>query len=91
MREVFPVTNDEWTVTIEQKIQTHSQFKSLNDEDLLPKGKVDPLFKESEELTAIFYSSRKTARNKWLIHIFIAGVTIIPLLATSRQVLVGFQ
>lgn len=51
-------------MTIEQKIQTHSQFKSLNDEDLLPKGKVDPLFKESEELTAIFYSSRKTARNK---------------------------
>jgi len=32
------------------------------DEELLPKDKAGPLFAESEELTAIFYSSRKTAR-----------------------------
>ena len=28
------------------------------------KEKINPLFKESEELTAIFFSARKTARNK---------------------------
>jgi len=39
-------------------------LKSGFDEDLLPHNKVKALFKESEELTAIFYSSRKTARNK---------------------------
>ena len=36
----------------------------FDDEELLSKEKINPLFKESEELTAIFFSSRKTARNK---------------------------
>jgi len=32
------------------------------DENLLPREKVLPLFNEANELTAIFYSSRKTAQ-----------------------------
>jgi len=34
------------------------------DENLLKKELVEPLLKEAEELTAIFVSSRKTARTE---------------------------
>jgi hypothetical protein len=34
------------------------------DESLSERRRVEPLLKESEELTAIFFSSRKTARIK---------------------------
>ena len=37
---------------------------SIVDEKLLNKELVEPLLKEADELTAIFVSSRKTARNK---------------------------
>jgi hypothetical protein len=36
------------------------------DENLLKKELVEPLLKEAEELTAIFVSSRKTARREKL-------------------------
>ena len=52
------------SIVIEETDESSFWLEFIIDEDLLPKTKVDPLFKESEELTAIFFSSRKTARKK---------------------------
>ena len=50
-------------IVIEESDESSFWLEFIIDEDLLTKDKVSPLFKESEELTAIFFSSRKTARN----------------------------
>jgi len=52
------------SIVIEESDESSFWLEFINDENLLPKTKVDPLFKESEVLTAIFFSSRKTARKK---------------------------
>ena len=50
------------SIVIEESDESSFWLEFIIDEELLPKAKVSPLFKESEELTAIFFSSRKTAR-----------------------------
>ena len=52
------------SIVIEESDESSFWLEFIIDEELLSKGKINPLFKESEELTAIFFSSRKTARNK---------------------------
>ncbi len=49
------------SIVIEESDESSFWLEFIIDEKLLPKNKVSILFKESEELTAIFYSSRKTA------------------------------
>jgi len=50
------------SIVIEESDESNFWLEFIIDENLLPKEKVTPLFTESEELTAIFFSSRKTAR-----------------------------
>ena len=50
------------SIVIEESDESSFWLEFIIDEELLPKDKAGPLFAESEELTAIFYSSRKTAR-----------------------------
>ena len=52
------------SIVIEESDESSFWLEFIIDEELLSKEKINPLFKESEELTAIFFSSRKTARNK---------------------------
>tara|TARA_B100001250_G_C19671778_1_gene731802 strand:+ start:431 stop:601 length:171 start_codon:yes stop_codon:yes gene_type:complete len=50
------------SIVIEEADECSFWLEFIMDKNLLPKEKVTPLFTESEELTAIFFSSRKTAR-----------------------------
>ena len=51
------------SIVIEESDESNFWLEFIIDEGLLTKNKVKPLLQESEELTAIFFSSRKTARN----------------------------
>ena len=50
------------SIVIEESDESNFWLEFIVDENLLSKEKVTPLFTESEELTAILFSSRKTAR-----------------------------
>jgi len=50
------------SIVLEEVDESHFWFQFIIDEQLLGKDRVLPLLREAEELTAIFISSRKTAR-----------------------------
>ena len=50
------------SIVLEEVDESHFWLEFIIDEQLLSKDQVLPLLKEAEELTAIFISSRKTAR-----------------------------
>lgn len=50
------------SIVLEETDESYFWLEFIIDEHLLPKHSVEPLLKEAEELTAIFFSSRKTAR-----------------------------
>ena len=50
------------SIVIEEADESQFWLEFLVDEELLKREQVKPLLKEAEELTAIFVSSRKTAR-----------------------------
>lgn len=52
------------SIVLEETDESHFWLEFIIDEKLLNKELVEPLLKEADELTAIFVSSRKTARNK---------------------------
>jgi four helix bundle protein len=52
------------SIVLEEADESHFWLEFVIDEKLLNKELVEPLLKESNELTAIFVSSRKTARSK---------------------------
>ena len=51
-------------IVIEEVDETSFWLEFIIDEQLIKKELVDPLFKEANELTAIFIASRKTLQNK---------------------------
>ena len=51
------------SIVIEEADESIFWLEFIIDENLLKKHIVEPLMKEAEELTAIFITSRKTARN----------------------------
>jgi len=51
------------SIVIEEADESYFWLEFIVDEELIKKDLVDPLFDEAYELTAIFISSRKTARN----------------------------
>ncbi|MBW1714684.1 MAG: four helix bundle protein [Deltaproteobacteria bacterium] len=53
-------------IVLEEVDESHFWLEFIIDEQLLSKNRVLPLLKEAEELTAIFISSRKTARSRQL-------------------------
>jgi four helix bundle protein len=50
------------SIVLEEVDESHFWLEFIIDEQLLSKDRVLPLLREAEELTAIFISSRKTAR-----------------------------
>lgn len=52
------------SIVIEEADESCFWLEFIIDENLLKKGQVEPLLKEAEELTAIFITSRKTARKE---------------------------
>ena len=50
------------SIVIEESDESSFWLEFIIDENLISEEKVKTLFKESQELTAIFYSSRKTAQ-----------------------------
>jgi four helix bundle protein len=52
------------SIVLEEVDESHFWLEFIIDEQLLSKDRVLPLLKEAEELTAIFISSRKTARKR---------------------------
>ena len=54
------------SIVLEEVDESHFWLEFIIDEQLLSKDRVLPLLKEAEELTAIFISSRKTARSRQL-------------------------
>jgi len=52
------------SIVLEEADESAFWLEFIIDEDLLKRKRVEPLLKEAEELTAIFFSSRKTARKK---------------------------
>ena len=52
------------SIVLEEADESHFWLEFIVDENLQKRDLVEPLLKEAEELTAIFYSSRKTAREK---------------------------
>jgi four helix bundle protein len=52
------------SIVLEEVDESHFWVEFVIDEQLLSKDRVLPLLKEAEELTAIFISSRKTARKE---------------------------
>jgi four helix bundle protein len=52
------------SIVLEETDEAAFWFEFIIDENLLKKNLVEPLLKEANELTAIFFSSRKTARTK---------------------------
>jgi four helix bundle protein len=54
------------SIVLEEVDESHFWLEFIIDEPLLSEQRVLPLLKEAEELTAIFISSRKTARSRQL-------------------------
>ena len=52
------------SIVLEEADESHFWLEFIIDENMLKIELVETLQKEAEELTAIFVSSRKTARNK---------------------------
>jgi len=52
------------SIVLEETDEAAFWLEFIIDESLLKSKQVEPLLKEAEELTAIFFSSRKTARGK---------------------------
>jgi len=52
------------SIVIEEADESIFWLEFIVDEDLLTRSLVEPLLSEARELTAIFFSSRKTARKK---------------------------
>ena len=52
------------SIVLEETDESYFWLEFIIDENLLKKRLVDSLLREAEELTAIFISSRKTARSK---------------------------
>ena len=52
------------SIVLEETDESAFWLEFIIDEQLLKKNLVEPLLKEANELTAIFFSSRKTARTK---------------------------
>ena len=50
------------SIVLEEVDESAFWLEFIIDEGLLNKSRVEPLLKEAEELTAIFYSSRKTSK-----------------------------
>ena len=50
------------SIVIEEADESYFWLEFIIDDNLLKSRLVEPLMKEAEELTAIFFSSRKTAR-----------------------------
>lgn len=50
------------SIVIEETDESYFWLEFIMDENLLKREAVEPLWKEADELTAIFVSSRKTAR-----------------------------
>ena len=51
------------SIVLEEVDESAFWLEFIIDEGLLNKNRVEPLLKEAEELTAIFYSSRKTSKS----------------------------
>ena len=52
------------SIALEEIDESYFWLEFIIDEKLLKRELVEPLLKEADELTAIFFASRKTARNK---------------------------
>jgi len=52
------------SIVLEETDESAFWLEFIIDENLLKKNLVEPLLKEANELTAIFFSSRKTAKTK---------------------------
>ena len=52
------------SIVLEEADESYFWLQFIIDEKLLKKELVEPLLKEADELTAIFISSRKTARSE---------------------------
>lgn len=50
------------SIVLEESDEASFWLEFIADEELLDSNRVPPLLKESQELTAIFFASRKTAR-----------------------------
>jgi four helix bundle protein len=50
------------SIVIEEADESNFWLEFIIDENMMKKDLVDPLFKEADELTAIFIASRKTAK-----------------------------
>lgn len=59
-----PVFVDKLRIVIEETDESNFWLEFIIEENLLPKNQIENLLKESDELVAIFVSSRKTATNK---------------------------
>jgi four helix bundle protein len=51
------------SIVIEEADESCFWLEFIIDENMIKRNIVDPLFREADELTAIFITSRKTARN----------------------------
>jgi len=51
------------SIVLEEVDESAFWLEFIIDEGLLNKNRVEPSLKEAEELTAIFYSSRKTSKS----------------------------
>lgn len=51
------------SIVLEEVDESAFWLEFIIDEGLLERKRVEPLLKEAEELTAIFYSSRKTSKS----------------------------
>ncbi len=52
------------SIVLEETDESSFWLEFIIDEELLQRNLVEPLLQEANELTAIFFSSRKTARKK---------------------------
>ena len=52
------------SIVLEETDESSFWLEFIIDEELLKKNLVEPLLRDAEELTAIFFSSRKTARSR---------------------------
>jgi four helix bundle protein len=50
------------SIVIEEADESYFWLEFITDENMIKRDLIDPLFKEADELTAIFIASRKTAR-----------------------------
>ena len=50
------------SIVIEEADESYFWLEFIIDENMIKRELIDPLFKEADELTAIFIASRKTAR-----------------------------